>query len=128
MSDSATTWTAALQAPLSFAVSQGLLKFMSIESVMLFISNHLIFCHLLLLPSIFPIRVFSNESALCIRWPNYWRLRFIINPSNEYSELIFFSTDWLDLFAVQGTFKCLLQHHNSHASMLRHSAFLNIFC
>ena len=100
MSDSATTWTAAQQASLSFANSRSLLKFISIESVMP--SNHLILCHpLLLLPSIFPsIRVFSNESALCIRWPKYWSFSFNIRPSNEYSGLISFRMDWLDLLAV----------------------------
>ena len=100
----ATLWTAACQAPLPFTISQGLLKFMSIKSVIL--SNHLIFCHpLLLFPSIFPsIRVFSNESALHIRWPKYWSFRFSISPSNEHSALISFRVDWLDL-AVQGTLK-----------------------
>ena len=96
----------------------------SIESVMP--SNHLILCHpLLLLPSIFPsIRVFSNESALCIRWPKYWSFGFNISLSNEYSGLIFFRMDWLDLLAVQGTLKSLLQHHSSKASILQqHSAF-----
>ena len=97
---------------------------MSIESVML--SNHLILCHpLLLLPSIFPnIRVFSNESALCIRWPKYWSFSFSISPSNEYSGLISFRMDWLDLLAVQRTLKSLLQHHSSKASTLQCSAFL----
>ena len=96
---------------------------MSIESVMP--SNHLILCcPLLLLPSIFPsIRVFSNESVLCIRWPKYWSFSFSISPSNEYSELIFFRIDWLDLLAVQGTLKSLLQHHSSKALILQHSAF-----
>ena len=96
---------------------------MSIESVMP--SNRLILCHsLLLLPSIFPsITVFSNESALCIRWPKYWSFSFNISPSNEYSRLISFRMDWLDLLAVQGTLKTLLQHHSSKASILRHSAF-----
>ena len=95
----------------------------SIESVMP--SNHLILCcPLLLLPSIFPsIRVFSNESVLCIRWPKYWSFSFSISPSNEYSELIFFRIDWLDLLAVQGTLKSLLQHHSSKALILQHSAF-----
>ena len=95
---------------------------MSIESVML--SNHLILCHpLLLLPSIFPsIRVFSNESALRIRWPKYWS--FSISPSNEYSRLISYRIDWFDLLAVQGALKSLLQHHSSKASVLQHSAFL----
>ena len=88
-------------------------------------SNHLILCHtLLLLPSIFPsIRVFPNESVLYIRWPNYWSFSFIISPSSEYSGLISFRMDWLDLLAVQGTLKSLLQHHNSKASVLRYSAF-----
>ena len=96
----------------------------SIESVMP--SNHLILCRpLLLLPSIFPsIRVFSNESALCIRWPKYWSFSFNISPSSEHSGLISFRMDWLDLLAVQGTLKSLLQHHSSKASILWHSAFL----
>ena len=96
-------WTAACQASLSIANSQSLCKFMSIESVMA--SNHLILCHpLLLLPSIFPnIRVFSNESVLCIRWPMYWSFSFSINPSSGYSRLIFFRIDWFDLHEVQGT-------------------------
>ena len=116
MSDSATLWTAACQAFLSFTISQSLLKLMSIKSVMP--SNHLILCRpLLLLPSIFPsIRVFSNELALCIRWPKYWS--FIISPSNEYSGLISFKIDWFDLLAVQGTVKSLLQHHSWKASIL----------
>ena len=106
-----TPWTAAHQASLSITNSWSLLKFMSIESVMP--SNHLILCRpLLLLPSIFPsIRVFSNESALRMRWPKYWSFSFSINPSNEYSGLISFRMDWLDLLAVQGTLKSLLQHH-----------------
>ena len=96
---------------------------MSIESVMP--SNHFILCHPLLLPlSIFPsIRAFSNESVLCIRWPKYWSFSFNISPSNEYSALISFKVDWLDLLAVQGTLKSLLQHHSSKASILQHSAF-----
>ena len=95
---------------------------MSIESVMP--SSHLILCRPLLLPSIFPsIRVFSNESALHIRWPKYWSFSFSISPSNEYSELIFFRMDWLDLLAVQGTLKSRLHHHSSKASILQHSAF-----
>ena len=100
-----------------------LLKLMSIESVIL--SDHLILCcPLLLLPSIFPsIRVFSNESVLCIKWPKYWSFSFIISPSNEYSELISFRMDWLDLLAIQGILKSLLQHHSSKASILRSSAF-----
>ena len=111
-----TPWTAARQASLSITNSQSLLKLMSIKSVLP--SNHLIFCRpLLFLPSIFPsIRVFSNESALCIRWPKYWSFSFIISPSNEYSGLISFRIDWFDLLAVQGTLKSLLQHHSSKAS------------
>ena len=102
MSDSATPWTPARQASLSFSISQSLLKLMSIESVMP--SNHLILCHPYLpLPSIFPIiRVFSNESVLCISWPKYWCFSFSISPSNEYSGLISFRIDWFDLHAVQG--------------------------
>ena len=112
-------WTAARQASLSFTNSQSPPKFMSIESVMP--SNHLILCHpLLLLPSIFPsIRVFSNESALHIRWPKYWSFSFSISPSNEHPGLISFRMDWLDLLAVQGTLKSLLQHHSSKASILQ---------
>ena len=124
VSDSAISWTAACQASLSIITnSRSLLKLMSIESVMP--SNHLVLCHpLLLLPSIFPSsRVFSNESVLCIRWPKYWSFSFSISPSNEYSGLISFRIDWLDLLAVQGTLKSLLQHHNSKASVLQHSAF-----
>ena len=115
--------TAAHKASLSITNSQRLLKLMSIESVMP--SSHLILCHpLLLLPSIFPsIRVFSNESVLCIRWPKYWSFSFSISPSNEYSGLISFRMDGLDLLAVQGTLKSLLRHHSSKASILRHSAF-----
>ena len=118
-----TPWTTACQAPLSIANSQSLLKLMSIESVMP--SNHLILClPLLLLPSIFPsIRGFSNESVLCIRWPKYWSCSFSISPSNEYLGLISFRMDWLDLLAVQGTLKSLLQHHSSKASILQCSAF-----
>ena len=119
----ATPWTAACQASLSITNSRSLLKLMSIESVMP--SNHFILCRpLLLLPSIFPsIRVFSNESALCIRWPKYWSFSFSISPSNEYSGLISFRIDRFDLLAVQGTLKSLLQHHSSKASILQHSAF-----
>ena len=119
----ATPWTAACQASLSFTISRSLLKLMSIELVMP--SNHLILCHTLLLPlSIFPsIRVFSNESAFPIRWPNYWSPSFSISPSNEYSGLIAFRMDWLDLLAVQGTLKSLLQHHSSKPSILQCSAF-----
>ena len=121
-----TPWTAACQAPLSSTISQSLLKFVSIESVML--SNHLILRHpLLLLPSIFPsIRVFSNKSALRIRWPKYWSFSYSISPSNEYSGLISFRIVWFDLLAVQGTLKSLLQHHNSKASILWHSAFFKV--
>ena len=126
MSDSATSWTAAPQASLSFTKSRSLLKLLSIESVIP--SNHLILCHsLLLLPSIFPsIRVFSSESVLHIRWPKYWSFSFSISPSNEYSGLISFRIDWFDLFGVQGTLKSLLQHHSSKASVLRCSAFFMI--
>ena len=114
--------TAAHQASLSITNSQSLPKLMSIESVMP--SNHLIFCHPLLPPSIFPsIRVFSNESALHIRWPKYWSFSFNISPSNEYSGLISFRMDWLDLLAVHGTVKSLLQHHSSKASVFWCSAF-----
>ena len=121
-----TTGTAACQATLSFTISQSLLKFMSIELVML--SNHLILCHpLLFLPSIFPSsRVFSNESAICIRWWKYWSFSFSIRPSYEYSGLIFFRIDWFDLFLVQGTLKSLLQHHNSKASIFRCSDFFMV--
>ena len=120
----ATSWTAAHQASLSVTNSQSLLKLMSIESVMP--HNHLILCHpLLLLPSIFPsMRVFSNESVLHIRWPKYWDFSFSISPSSQYSGLISFRIDWFDLLAVQETFKSLLQHHSSKASILRCSAFL----
>ena len=116
-----TPWTAARQASLSFTNSQSLLKLLSIKSVML--SNHLILCHPLFLPPsiLHSIRVFSNESVLHIRWPKYWS--FSISPSNEYSGLISFRIDWLDLLAVQGTLKSLLQHHSSKASILLHSAF-----
>ena len=118
----ATPWTAAHQASLSITNSQSLFKLMSIESVMP--SNHLIPCHpLLLLPSIFPrIRVFSNESALRIRWPKYWSFSFNISPSNEHPGLISFRMDWLDLLAVQGTLKSLLQQHSSKAQILQPSA------
>ena len=119
----ATPWTAACQASLSITNSWSLPKFMSIELVMP--SNHLILCHPLLLPpSVFPsIRIFSNESAIHIRWPKYWHFSFSISPSNEYSGLIPFRMEWLDLLAVQGTLKSLLQHHSSKASILHHSAF-----
>ena len=119
----ATPWTAACQASLSITNSWSLLKLMSIESVTP--SNHLILCHpLLLLPSIFcSMRVFSNESHFHIRWPNYWSFSFSISPSNEYSGLISFRMDWLDLLAVQETLKSLFQHHSSKAPILRLSAF-----
>ena len=119
-----TPWTAACQASLSITNSRSIPKPMFIELVMP--SNHLIlWCSLLLLLSIFPsIRVFSNESALCIKWPKYWSYSLNISPSNEYSGLISFRLDWLDLLAVQGTHKSLLQHHSSKASILRCSAFL----
>ena len=121
-------WTVARQASLSITNSWSLLKLISIKSVMP--SNHLILCcPLLLLPSIFPsIRVFSNETALHIRWPKYWSFSFNTGPSNEYSGLIFFRMDWLDLLAVQGTLKSLLQHHRSKASILwqQGKVFLNV--
>ena len=111
-------WPAACQASLSFTISQSLLKLLSTESVMP--SNHLILhCPPFLLPSIFPsIRVFSNEAALGIRWPEYWSFSFSISPSNEYSRLISFRMDWFDLLQVQGTLKSLLQHHNLKTSIL----------
>ena len=115
-----TPWTAACQASVSINNSQSLFKLMSIESVMP--SNHLILCHPLLMPSIFPsIRVFSSELVLCIRWPKYWS--FSISPSKEYSGQISFRIDWFDLPAIQGTLKSLLQHHSSKASVLWHLAF-----
>ena len=118
-----TPWAAMCQALLFITNSLGLLTLMSITSVMP--TNHLILCYpLLLLPSIFPsIRIFSNESVLCIRWPNYWSFSFSISPSDEYSGLISFRMDWLDLLAVQGILKSLVQHHSSKASILQHSAF-----
>ena len=121
----ATAWTAAHQASLSITNSRSLLKLMSIELGMP--SNHLILCYPLLHPpSIFPsIRVFSNESVLHIRWPKYWSFSFSISPSNEYSGLISFRMNWLDLLAVQGTLMSLLQHHSSKSSILRH---LWLFC
>ena len=118
-----TPWTAARQASLSITNSQSLFKLMSIRLVMP--SNHLsLCCPLLLLPLIFPsIRVFSGKLVLRIRWPEYWSFSFSISPSNEYSGLISFRMDWLDLLAVKGTLKSLLQHHSSKASILWHSAF-----
>ena len=119
-------WTAARQTSLSITNSQSLLKLMSIELLMA--SNHLILCRpLLLLPSIFPsIRVFSKESVYLIRWPKYWSFSFNISPSNQYSGLISFRMDWLDLLGVQGTLKCLLQNHSSKALILRFSAFFTV--
>ena len=121
-----TPWSAAHQASLSITNSKSILKLMSTESVMP--SNHLFLCcPLHLLPSIFPrIGVFSNESVLHIRWPNYWSFRFSINPSNEYSGLISFRMDWFDHLTVQGTLKSLLQHHSSKISILQHSAFFMV--
>ena len=122
----ATPWTAAHQASLSITNSRSLLKLISIKSVRP--SNHLILCHpLLLLPSIFPsIRVYASESALRIRWPKYWSFSFSISSSSEYWGLISFRMDWLNLLAVQGTLKSLLQHHSSKASILWHSAFFTV--
>ena len=121
-----TPWTVAGQAPLSSIIFQSLLKFMIVESVML--CNHLILCCLLLLlPSLFPnIRVFSNKSTLCLRWPNCWSFSSSISPSNEYSGLISFRIDWFDLLAVQETLKSLLQHHISKTSILQCSAFFMV--
>ena len=118
-----TPWTIAHQSSLSITNSRSLLKLMSIESVMP--SNHFTLCRPLLLPpSVFPsIRIFSNESVLHIRWPKYWSFSFSISPYNEYSGLISFRMDWLELLAVQGTLKSLLQHHSSKASILWRSAF-----
>ena len=118
--------TVARQASLFFTVSQGLLKLMSIELILP--SNHLILCHaLLLLPSIFPsIRVFSNDLALCMRWPKYWSYSFSISPSNEYSGLISFRIEWFGIFAVWGILKSLLYHYSSKASILKHLAFFTI--
>ena len=117
------SWTAARQATLSFTIARSLLKLTSIESVML--SNYFVLCHPLLLPpSNFPsIRVFLNELALCTRLPKNWSFSFIISPSSEYSAVISYRIDWLDLLAVQGTQKSFLQHHSSKASILWHSAF-----
>ena len=121
-----TPWTAAYQDFLTFTISWSLLKLMSIELVMP--SNHLILCHLcLLLPSVFSrVRVFSTELAIHIRWPKYWSFSLSISPSNEYSGLISFRTDWFDLLTVQGTLKTFLQHHNSKASILWYSAFFMV--
>ena len=125
---SATLWTAARQASMSITNSWSLLKLMSIESVRP--SNHLIlYCTLLFLPSIFPnIRVFSNESVLCIRWLKYWSFTFNISPSNKHSGLISFRMDWLDLLAVQGTLKSLLQHHSSKAQFFSAQLSLQSNC
>ena len=122
----ATPWSAARQPSLSITIYQSLPKLMSIELVMP--ANHLILCHrLLLLPSIFPsVRVFSNESALRIRWSKYWSFSLSISPSNEHPGLISFRMDWLDLLAVQGTLTSLLQHHHSKASILRRSVFFMV--
>ena len=121
-----TPQTAAPQAAMSFIISWGLFRLMSI--VLMMPSSHLVLCYpFLLLPSIFPsIRVFSNELALCIRWAKYWSFSFSISPSNEYSGLISFRVDWLDLLAVQGILKSLLQHHSSKASILQRSAFFMV--
>ena len=126
MSDSATPWTAGRQASLSITNSWSLLKLTSIKLVRP--SRHLILCHpFLLLPSIFPsIMVFSNESVLHTMWPKYWRFSFSISPSNEYSGVISFKNDWLDLLVVQGTLKSLLQHNSSKASILWCSAFFMV--
>ena len=126
VSDSLQPWTAARQVSLSIISSWSLLKLMSIESVIP--SSHLILCHpLLLLPPIPPsIRVFSNESTLRMRWPKYWSFSISISPSNEHPGLISFRMDWLDLLAVQGTLKSLLQHHSLKASILWHSAFFTV--
>ena len=122
----ATPWTAAHQAFLSFTITWSLLKPMSTESVMP--SNHLILCCLLFLcPQVFPsISVFSSESSLCIEWLKYWSFSFSISPSNEYLRLLSFRINWFDLLAVQGTFKGLLQHYNSKASILQHSVFFMV--
>ena len=120
-----TPWAVARQAPLSITKSKSLLKLLSIESVMP--SNHLILCHPLLPPSVFPsMRVFSSESALHIRWPKYWRFSFNISLSNEHPGLISFRMDWLDLLAVLGTLKSHLQHHSSKVSILRGSAVFTV--
>ena len=120
----ATPYVVAHQAPLSSTISQNLLKYMSIELVML--SNHLFLCGTLFLSAFPSIKAFPNESALCIRWPKYWRLSFSNSPSNEYSGLISFRIDWLDLLVVQGTLKILLQHHTSEASIPQRSTFFMV--
>ena len=121
-----TSWTAARQTSLSFTISQSLLKHMSIELVMPS-NHHILYDSFLLLPSIFSsIRVFSNELALRIRWPRYWSFSFSISSSDEHSGLMSFRMDWLDLLAVQGTLKSLLQHHSSKASILRRLAFFTV--
>ena len=120
----ATPYVVAYQAPLSSTISQNLLKYMSIELVML--SNHLFLCGTLFLSAFPSIKAFPNESALCIRWPKYWRLSFSNSPSNEYSGLISFRIDWLDLLVVQGTLKILLQHHTSEASIPQRSTFFMV--
>ena len=121
----ATPWTVALQDPLSFSISWSLLKLMSIESVMA--SNHLTCNRLYLLPSVFPsIRVFSNESALCIRWPKYWSFSISISPPKDYSGFISFRIAWFDLLSIQGTLKSSLQHCNLKASVLWHSVFFMV--
>ena len=124
--DSVTLYTVAHQASLPFTISQILLKLMSINSMMS--SNNLVLCHpLLLLLSIFPsIRVFSNESPLCIKWPKYWNFSFSISPPNEYSGLVSFGIDWFDLLAVQGTLKSLLQYHSSKISTLQCLTFFMV--
>ena len=120
----AAPWTAARQASLSITNSQSLLKLMYIELVML--SNHLILCHPFILPTSIFLSIFSNESVVHIRWLKYWSFIFNISPSNEYSGLIFFRMHWLDLLAVQGTLKSLLQHHSSKGSILQLSAFFTV--
>ena len=125
VSDSATPWIAARQASLSITNSRSSLRLTSIESVMR--SSHLILCLPLLLPQIPPsVKVFSNESTLLMRWPKYWSFSLSISPSNGHPGLIFFRRDWLDLLAVQGTLKSLLQHHSSKASILQRSAFFTV--
>ena len=126
VSDSVTPWTAARQTSLSLTIYQSLSKFMIITSVMLS-SRLILWCPLLLLPSIFPsIRDFSSESSVHIRWPKYWNFSFSISPSSEYSGLISLKIDWFDLLAVRGTFRSLLQHHSSKSSILWHSAFFTV--